>query len=824
MRLKRIDARAFGAFSERKLGELSDGLTIVLGPNESGKTTFAALVRQVLYGFPDKRTKDRSYAPKGSDPVGSIVFRDATGEWMVTRAGSTKRGGITVDTIAGADRPGLLDEVVGSVTEQTFRIVFGFGLDELDQIETGSDKAILDRLYAGSTGLQVNPMDIRETLDATAATLFKAGRGKAEVNDLISAARDLKVRIRDIESRAKEHANDRALLTQIEARLEPLRRRRDELDLARLEIERSLERVRGIERERADAARRTAEVEGLLDERRRDAERTVVDEHLLAVAADIEAVLAEESGAKQHTENAVQQESRVAELLRSAQALTAAPTTIDIQAARIAVETRRDKHARLEAEVDSATRAAESLAAVADSYAKAGEASQSGNRRFPVVAVLTIVIGVAAAAVGVLMSQWVAAATGAVVLLLGVMALFTGRGRAGASLSTEATVKRADANGAADAAAKAKARQDAELAEWRAWLEKHGLGSRGEQPQAVATLLDDIQRRLSLEEQAQSLQAEAERHRMRAADWASRLTTLVRGPLGIAETAPEPHALAIRARDALAAAKTARERKQAALAEIENAEAELRRIALKDEQRDQELAGVAEARGIAGDVVAGLETLLAATGQELAEATLAYDECSREQAGLAATLAAASGEDVLAVERQRLEGINAEAGVLADRYLVDALAVQLIDRARERFERDRQPQLVQTAEGVFSTMTDGAYTGVRVPLDRSAITVIGANGDVKTTALMSTGAAEQLYLALRVGMIESFGEQGPHLPVLMDDIVVNYDAQRLASATAAIKALASSRQVIFFTCHEATASVLSSAVPGAVTLRLERCV
>lgn len=823
MRLKRIDARAFGAFADCKLGELGEGLTVVLGPNESGKTTYAALVRQVLYGFPDKRTKDRSYAPKASDPMGSLVFRDSTGEWMLTRAGSSKRGAVTVDTISGSDRPELLNEVVGSVTEQTFRIVFGFGLDELDQIESGSDKAILDRLYAGSTGLHVNPMDIREKLDTAAGALFKPGRGKAEVNDLISVARDLKGQIRDIESRAKDHANDSARLAQIEERLEPLRRRRDECDSSRIEVERALERARGIERERADASERVAEVQAFLDERRRDAERTVFDKHLLDVAPDIEAVLTEESGAKQHTENAAQQESRAAELMRSAQALPAAPTTIDIQAARAKVESQRDRNTRLEAEVDGAVRSAESLSAVADSYEQASRDAGTGSRKLPLLAIVTIAIGLIAVAAGVLMQQWIAAGTGGAVLLLGLVALFGGRGRSG-SISVEVLSKRAEANGAVEAAQRTKARRDSELAEWRQWLAQHGLDSRDEQPQAVVTLLDDIQRRLSLEEQAASLMAEAERHRALAAEWATRLTSLVRGPLGISETSPEPHALAIRARDALAAAKAARERKQAAITEIENAEAELKRIAVRNDDRERELAEIANQRGVSGDVVAGLESALAEVTQNLADATQAYDECSREQAALAATLAAIAGEDELAIHRQRLEGVDAQAGVLADRYLVEALAVQLIDKARERFERDRQPQLVQTAERIFSEMTQGAYKGVRVPLDRSAITVIGRHDDVKTTAVMSTGAAEQLYLALRVGMIESFGEQGPHLPVLMDDVVVNYDSERMVNATAAIQALAQKRQVIFFTCHDATASVLSSAVPGTVTLRLDRCV
>jgi uncharacterized protein YhaN len=108
-------------------------------------------------------------------------------------------------------------------------------------------------------------------------------------------------------------------------------------------------------------------------------------------------------------------------------------------------------------------------------------------------------------------------------------------------------------------------------------------------------------------------------------------------------------------------------------------------------------------------------------------------------------------------------------------------------------------------------------------LGDESITVVTDSDKVFSTSQLSRGTAEQLYLALRVGLIQSFGEQGPHLPVLMDDIVVNYDAERIHGAAAAVAELSASRQVVFFTCHEATAETLTRAVPGATTITLDRC-
>ena len=43
---------------------------------------------------------------------------------------------------------------------------------------------------------------------------------------------------------------------------------------------------------------------------------------------------------------------------------------------------------------------------------------------------------------------------------------------------------------------------------------------------------------------------------------------------------------------------------------------------------------------------------------------------------------------------------------------------------------------------------------------------------------LSRGTGEQLYLALRFGLIEEFAGQAEPLPVVMDDILVNFDVER----------------------------------------------
>ncbi len=72
------------------------------------------------------------------------------------------------------------------------------------------------------------------------------------------------------------------------------------------------------------------------------------------------------------------------------------------------------------------------------------------------------------------------------------------------------------------------------------------------------------------------------------------------------------------------------------------------------------------------------------------------------------------------------------------------------------------------------------------------------------TANLSGGTAQQLYLAVRFGLVEHFAETAEPLPIVMDDILVNFDPERAQLTARSIERLAESQQVIYFTCHQET--------------------
>ena len=67
---------------------------------------------------------------------------------------------------------------------------------------------------------------------------------------------------------------------------------------------------------------------------------------------------------------------------------------------------------------------------------------------------------------------------------------------------------------------------------------------------------------------------------------------------------------------------------------------------------------------------------------------------------------------------------------------------------------------------------------------------------------MSRGTREQLYLAMRFGLIQEYETRSEPLPVVMDDVFVNFDDGRRDNAIEILKEFAVDRQVIILSCHK----------------------
>nr|MBP7165983.1 hypothetical protein [Bacillota bacterium] len=70
---------------------------------------------------------------------------------------------------------------------------------------------------------------------------------------------------------------------------------------------------------------------------------------------------------------------------------------------------------------------------------------------------------------------------------------------------------------------------------------------------------------------------------------------------------------------------------------------------------------------------------------------------------------------------------------------------------------------------------------------------------------LSCGTEQQLYLAVRCGLVREYCSHAEPMPVMVDDVLVNFDPVRQAAAARVLAELSDVCQVLVFTCHPQTA-------------------
>ncbi|HYN44435.1 MAG TPA: AAA family ATPase [Candidatus Limnocylindrales bacterium] len=174
--------------------------------------------------------------------------------------------------------------------------------------------------------------------------------------------------------------------------------------------------------------------------------------------------------------------------------------------------------------------------------------------------------------------------------------------------------------------------------------------------------------------------------------------------------------------------------------------------------------------------------------------------------------------------------LRMEAGALAEdlhkksrNWAVQMLANEILRKAIEVYEKERQPTVIIEAQSFFSKITNNRYKRIYSPLSSSDIFVEDHYNKQKSILQLSRGTTEQLYLALRFGFINEFGKHSESLPIVFDDILVNFDPERSRNAIEAIIELAETNQVLYFTCHPETEKMLNDLKPDALVIDLDNC-
>jgi len=173
--------------------------------------------------------------------------------------------------------------------------------------------------------------------------------------------------------------------------------------------------------------------------------------------------------------------------------------------------------------------------------------------------------------------------------------------------------------------------------------------------------------------------------------------------------------------------------------------------------------------------------------------------------------------------QQALQDQRGELAELAEQWVVQRLAQELLNRSIERFAAAHEPALLLHTRAYLSQLTGGRYTTVEHDSATSGSFVIrNARDEAYTPDQLSTGTREQLYLAIRMAFITHHSQHHEPLPVIMDDCFVNFDDNRTRLALEAIAGWDTAVQTILLSCHWRVVQSLAAFAPHTAVIHLEK--
>ena len=359
-----------------------------------------------------------------------------------------------------------------------------------------------------------------------------------------------------------------------------------------------------------------------------------------------------------------------------------------------------------------------------------------------------------------------------------------------------------------------------------------------------------------LEVQIDERKAAADRDEAALADTRTRLTELV-APLGVAPDADGEEIL--RALDALrelfaledqraeaesraaaAGGEATSFEQEAARAAVELAPdlaglpareivAELAARSKKAHAAEEQLAGIdAQLAELEDDVVAeDIRALVAdpdvaqraveEVDAELAEVERDHTRQAHMLGGLEVGLDKMRGDSGAAEKASEAQEALARVRLVVERYARAKVGAFILGREIERYRQENQGPMLTKASQLFARLTLGRYTGVRAGYndkDKPALKCVRDDGNVEVDVEgLSEGTRDQLYLSLRLASLLRYADLAEPMPLVLDDVLIQFDDERSRAALEIIAELSTRMQVLFFTHHTRLVELARAAVP-----------
>lgn len=133
------------------------------------------------------------------------------------------------------------------------------------------------------------------------------------------------------------------------------------------------------------------------------------------------------------------------------------------------------------------------------------------------------------------------------------------------------------------------------------------------------------------------------------------------------------------------------------------------------------------------------------------------------------------------------------------------IAKNTLEKVSNDIHNDFAPQLNKSANNVIKEITNNKYSKVKINKDLDLLVEEEKLNKLVSVEQLSNGTMDQMYFALRIGIIDLITDN-KNYPLFLDDAFVQYDEIRLRNVLSLLGR--SNRQIILLTCQKREKNIL----------------
>jgi uncharacterized protein YhaN len=768
MRIETIHVDGFGVWNGKTWGPLNPGLNVFHGPNETGKSTLMAFVRAMFFGF-EKRGSAKRYEPlNGGSHGGNLELIDGDTRLRLERKpGRHARGTVTLYLGDAASADGALERLLGGTTKTLYHNVFAFGLEELEQFHTLQENEIATHISGAGLGIGASRWAaVQKDLEERQSALFLPRGQNSSINIAFKQLEAVRDDLDRTEHQPQDYLEAHEARTRLATELSGLEDKVAEVSRTIQHYAKRIQNRPFVERRnKIDAQLKLMPAVDSFPEG--GVERLTLLERQRTTLINERGKLEQEIATRRHRRLQmhvdIEECSRRAHIIESLRMLS--PRVDAIRRVYVAGMERRDAVAQERRALDAAL-----VNIIPPAKLSFG------------LFIALLWIGVA----GLTLSGYPYPAGGLGAISVVAMIWYKLR-------STRAAAQRrqiAECSSRFETCAGELRKTEIEAREIESEIRR--LTGKDEiTPDDIEERVAQLDRLMKVQDEAHALDeacARLDAEIARVAQQAGEIEQSIQALLAEADTST--------VQEFLIRAEVYKQRRQL-LNERDKIPMESAEPAMLFDLRADEDAAFQAAQAELSDLE-----------QRLLQAR---HESGRVEERI--TMMERSEERSRALSRQ--ETILARIDEAAEQWAVITLCRALLDETRKVYETERQPEVLREASSFFRVMTEGRYIRVIAPLDGGDIQVERADGARLAPQLLSRGTAEQLYLSMRLALVREYANHVGPLPVVFDDIFVNFDPERSRTSLRALRELCSTHQVLLFTCHPHLVAQVVENVPEA---------